>query len=49
MRLCFSIIPAAGCLLALAAIRNWPLTRARCEEIQSLLVKKREAAMSAKP
>lgn len=48
MRLCFSIIPAAGCLLALGAIRNWPLTRARCEEIQSLLAKKREAAMSAR-
>lgn len=48
MRLCFSIIPAAGCLLALVAIRNWPLTRARCEEIQSLLAKKREAAMAAK-
>ena len=45
MRLCFSIIPAAGCLLALLAIRNWPLTRARCEEIQSLLLQKREAAM----
>lgn len=46
MRLCFSIIPAFGCLLALLAVRNWPLTRARCEEIQSLLVKKREAAMA---
>jgi len=44
MRLCFSIIPAAGCLLALFAIRNWPLTRQRCEEIQVLLHEKREAA-----
>jgi len=46
MRLCFSIIPAAGCLLALLAARNWPLTRQRCEEIQSLLLKKREAAFA---
>lgn len=45
MRLCFSIIPAAGCFLALLAVRNWPLTRERCEEIQALLQKKREAAM----
>ncbi len=45
MRLCFSIIPSAVCLLALAAVRNWPLTRTRCEEIQSLLAQKREAAI----
>jgi Na+/melibiose symporter-like transporter len=45
MRLCFSIIPAAGCFLALLAVRHWPLTRARCEEIQALLARKREAAM----
>jgi len=48
MRLCFSIIPAAGCLLALLAVRKWPLTRLRCEEIQSLLIQKREAAMAQK-
>ena len=47
MRLCFSIIPAAGCFLALIAVRNWPLTRSRCEEIQALLAKKREAAIAA--
>lgn len=46
MRLCFSIIPAIGCLLALLTVRNWPLTRARCEEIQVLLQNKREAAMA---
>ncbi len=47
MRLCFSLIPATGCALALLAVRNWPLTRARCEEIQAQLAKKREAAMAA--
>lgn len=46
MRLCFSVIPAAGCLLALLAVRKWPLTRERCEEIQSLLVQKREEALA---
>lgn len=45
MRLCFSIIPAAGCFLALLAVRNWPLTRARCEEIQAQLAAKRAAAI----
>ncbi len=48
MRLCFSIIPAAGCLLALLTVRHWPLTRDRCEEIQSLLLIKRAEAMKEK-
>jgi len=34
MRICFSIIPAVGSLLALWAINDWPLTRERCEEIR---------------
>lgn len=44
MRVCFSIIPAAGSLLALLAIRGWPLTRERCEEIRFTLTSRRAAA-----
>ena len=41
MRICFSLIPAVGSLLALAAIRGWPLTRDRCREIRSQIEQKR--------
>jgi glycoside/pentoside/hexuronide:cation symporter, GPH family len=44
MRVCFSIIPAAGSLLALWLLRDWPLTRERCEEIRLTLVSRRTAA-----
>ncbi len=43
MRVCFSIIPAAGSLLALWAIRGWPLTRERCEEIRLAIEARRPA------
>ena len=48
MRLCFSFMPIIFCLLALYALRKWPLTRERCEEIQRLLLQKRESAEAAK-
>lgn len=44
MRVSFSLIPAVGSLLALFAIRGWPLTRQRCEEIRAELEKKRAEA-----
>lgn len=48
MRLCFSWFPIIFCLLALVAVRKWPLTRERCEEIQQILLQKRAAAEAAK-
>ena len=48
MRLCFSWFPIIFCLLALLALRKWPLTRERCEEIQQILLQKRAAAEAAK-
>lgn len=44
MRVLFSLIPAAGSLLALLAIRNWPLTRERCEDIRRELSQRRAIA-----
>lgn len=41
MRVCFSLIPAVTSLLALGAIRHWPLTRERCEEMRLTLQQRR--------
>jgi GPH family glycoside/pentoside/hexuronide:cation symporter len=37
MRILFSLAPVAGCIIALFCLRNYPLTRARIEEIHQQL------------
>jgi Na+/melibiose symporter-like transporter len=49
MRLMASWIPAALLLFALIVLIRYPLTRARMEEIKSVLVERRAAAAAAKP
>lgn len=44
MRVCFSIIPAVGSLLALWLLRDWPLTRERCEALRAELAARRARA-----
>lgn len=44
MRVCFSLAPIVGCIVALFCLRNYPLTRERLAEIRAELAAKNAAA-----